>query len=102
MERERKERIAHNESAARELNDKLGMGTFMCECGDMEGSGVLRMPRELNDSIRADPMRFFALPGHEEPETEDVIRRHDDFVVLRKHEDVADIVKERDPRRPRR
>jgi hypothetical protein len=56
------------------------------------------MERDRKERM-ADSMRFFALPGHEEPDTEDVIRRHDDFVVLRKHEDVADIVKERDPRR---
>jgi hypothetical protein len=59
------------------------------------------MPGELYDSIRADPMLFFAVPGHEEPDTEDVVKRHDAFVVLRKHEDVSEIVRERDPRRLR-
>jgi hypothetical protein len=102
MNHARKERIAHNESAARDLNDKLGMGTFICECGDMDCSGVVRMPRERYDSIRADPLHFFALPGHEEPEAEDVVERRETFVVLRKHDDVTGIVRERDPRRPRR
>lgn len=102
MDRERRDRLAHNESAARELNDKLGMGTFICECGDRECSGTVRMPREVYESIRSDAMLFFALPGHEQPDTEDVVKRHDDFVVLRKHDDVAGIVRERDPRRPRR
>jgi hypothetical protein len=99
VDHERRERIARNEVAARELNEKLGMGTFLCECGDLECSAAVRLPRELYDSIRADPMLFFARPGHEKPEAENVVKRHDDFVVVRKHEDVADIVRERDPRR---
>jgi hypothetical protein len=102
VDRERKERIATNEAAARELNEKLGMGTFLCECGDIDCSAAVRMPRELYDSIRADAMLFFAIPGHEIPEAEDVVKRHEDFVVLRKHDDVADIARGRDPRRPRR
>ncbi len=99
MDHERKERVAHNESAARELNDKLGMGTFLCECSDLDCTAVVRMPRELYDSIRSDSMLFFARPGHEQPEAEDVVKRHDAFVVVRKHDDVAHIAQERDPRR---
>ena len=95
---EQKERIARNEATARELNERLGLGTFMCECGDLGCTRIVRMPHELYDSIRADSLRFFVLPGHEVPEAEEVVVRREDFLVVRKRDDVAGIVTERDPR----
>jgi hypothetical protein len=92
MEARRKERIARNEVSSRELNDKLGIGTFMCECGHETCNDVLRLPLEIYNSVRADDMRFIVKPGHEIPETEDVVVRKDDFLVVRKHEDTAHIV----------
>ena len=98
MQQEHKERIAHNESAARGANERFGLGTFVCECGEFGCHELVRMPREVYDSIRADARRFFVLPGHEMPEAEDVVIRREDFLVVRKHDDVAHIVAERDPR----
>jgi hypothetical protein len=98
MDQTRKERIAANEVKARDLNEKFGLGTFICECADLGCAGTVRMPRELYDAVRSDPMLFFALPGHEVPEAEDVVKRHEDFVVLRKHDDVKHIAVETDPR----
>ena len=37
-------------------------------------------------------------PGHEIPEGEDVVVRKDEFFVVRKRDDTAHIVEERDPR----
>lgn len=101
MEIEQKERIARNEATAREMNERLGMSAFVCECGDLDCMRIVRMPRELYDSIRADPMRFFVLPGHEVPEAEEVVVRRADFHVVRKRDELAAIVVERDPRRPK-
>lgn len=95
VDTETKERIAHNESAAREANERFGLGTFVCECGDLDCHELVRMPREVYDSIRADSRRFFVLPGHEMPEAEDVVIRREDFLVVRKRDDVAHIVSER-------
>lgn len=102
MDQERKERIAHNESAARELNERFGLGSFVCECGDIDCRQVLRMPIEVYDSIRADARRFFVLPGHEIPEAEEVVIRRENFFVVRKRDEVAHVVEERDPRNPAR
>lgn len=96
---EQMERIARNESAARELNERFGLRSFVCECGDLDCTRTVRMPPEVYDSIRHDPRRFFVLPGHEEPEAEDVVIRREDFLVVRKRDEVAGIVTERDPRR---
>jgi hypothetical protein len=96
---EHKERIARNEARARDLNERFGLGTFVCECGDLGCSGIVRMPRDVYDSIRADGRRFFVLPGHEEPEVEEVVMRREDFFVVRKREPTAHIAEERNPRR---
>jgi hypothetical protein len=92
------ERIAENEANARELNEKFGLGTFICECGNSACRQVLGVSREVYSAVRADPHQFIVAAGHELPDTEDVVREHEGFNVVRKHEDVAPIVEARDPR----
>ena len=99
MEIEQKEQIARNESTARDLNERFGTGTFVCECGDLDCTRTLRMPIDVYNSIRSDSRRFLLLPGHEEPAAEEVVIRREDFFVVRKRDEVAHIVVERDPRR---
>jgi hypothetical protein len=98
MEHDHKQRIAHNEANARDLNERLGVGTFMCECGDSACHQTIRMPMGVYSSIRADARRFMVSPGHEMLEAEDVVIRKDDWYVVRKHDAVADVVEQRDPR----
>jgi hypothetical protein len=50
------------------------------------------------ERIRSDPRLFFVLPGHEIPHAEEVIERNDSHLVVRKCEEVADIVTATDPR----
>lgn len=102
MDQERRERVARNEASARDLNERLGMGTFICECGDPACSRPISMSRDAYDAVRSDAMQFFLVPGHETTEAEDVIERHEGYYVVRKHDDVAPLVEERDPHRPRR
>ena len=107
----RKERIARNENAFRELNESLensvhrrrtdeDLGGFVCECGDGECEDVVRLRLASYEEIRHDPQLFFVVPGHELPEAEDVVRRGDGYLVVRKHGDVADITEHGDPRQP--
>jgi hypothetical protein len=106
----RKEQIARNESAFRALNESLGASVhrdraagdfagFVCECGDPDCDTTVRLEMPAYESIRQDSQLFFAVPGHEAPGAEDVVDRRDGYVVVRKHEDVADIVARTDPRR---
>ena len=109
MTSERRERIALNESAFRELNERLEAnvhrgGTepefagFLCECGDGECDTTVRMALPDYEKVRADSMLFFVVPGHEASDTEDIVEDGDGYLVVRKHEDVADIVDSTDPR----
>jgi hypothetical protein len=50
------------------------------------------------ETVRADPMHFAIVPGHEIPDTETVIERYDGYVVVKNNEDVRGIVEATDPR----
>ncbi len=108
----RKARIARNESAFRALNESLQASVhrgrpgvqfagFVCECGDPECDETVRLRLAAYEDLRSDAQRFVLVVGHEMPEAEDVVERHDGYVVVRKHPDVARIAAELDPRRDR-
>jgi hypothetical protein len=109
MATQRKQRIAYNEGAFRQLNESLERDVhrgrtqseyagFVCECGDPDCDDVIRIDLETYESIRGDSQLFFAVRGHETPDAEDVVDGNDRYVVVRKHADVADIAERTDPR----
>jgi hypothetical protein len=105
----RKERIARNESAFRDLNESLEShvhrGTtepdyagFVCECGHSECDTTIRVDLSTFEAVRKDEQLFFVVPGHEIPDAEDVVDDRDGYLVVRKHQDVADLVNRTDRR----
>ena len=109
MSTPRKERIAQNENAFRELNERLetsvhrrrseqDLGGFVCECGNGDCEHIVRMPLAEYEEIRQDSRLFFVEPGHDMPEAEDVVRKGEGYWVVRKHVDVAAITERGDPR----
>ena len=92
MEQERKERIARNEVTSRELNERLGIRAFVCECGDLTCGAVLQLPLEIYRSVRVDDRRFIVAPGHNTPEVEDVVMRRQEWAVVSKRDEVAHVV----------
>lgn len=95
MNLERKERIARNETRSRDLNERFGLGRFVCECGDLTCTEVIRLPLEIYRSIRADERRFLIAPGHDVPQMEDVVIERPRWAVVRKHDEVAHVVETR-------
>lgn len=105
----RAERIAQNESAFRDLNERLEASVhrgraesdyagFVCECGDGDCELIVRLKIAAYEHIRRDPCLFLVVPGHELPEAEAVVERNDGYFVVRKMEEAADIVEQTDPR----
>jgi hypothetical protein len=92
VDQERKERIAKNEVSARDLNERFGIRRFVCECGRADCTEVLHLPLEIYQSVRTDARRFIVAPEHDMPEIEDVVRRRDDWLVVRKRDEVAHVV----------
>lgn len=106
MATERKERLARNEAAFRELNESLEANVhrgrtqpehagFVCECGDGDCDITLRVPLSAYAKVREDDRLFIVVPGHQLLDAEDVVDEGDGYLVVRKHDDVAEIV-ERD------
>src|SRR5215210_1058007 len=108
MKSQGKQRVAMNEATFRNVNegmevgqDPAGLLTFVCECGRLRCTALLELTRAEYEEVRANPRRFAVLDGHEIPEAEEIVERHDRYLVVEKAGDPeAEIVEHTDPRRP--
>lgn len=103
----RKQQIARNEALFREVNERVqevsgsrvtAMTEFVCECGDGECIQTVELTDAEYEQLRADPLLFAVVRGHEIPDVEDVVARNDRFDVVRKHIEEGVIARETDPR----
>jgi len=107
MDSPSKQRLAMNEATFRKVNegmevgqDPAGLLIFICECGRLHCNKLLELTRNEYEGIRANPRRFAVLAGHQIEDVEEVVVRHDRYLVVEKAGDVAEIVEHTDPRRP--
>jgi len=106
----RNERIALNEAAFREGNERMHAWPerqdapvteklhFLCECADADCREHVLLTMLEYETVRADPMHFAIVAGHEIPDAESVIERYEAYVVIEKNEDVRGIAEQTDPR----
>jgi hypothetical protein len=88
----RRIRAARNQSFFREVNERIeelasqwaSTGPFLCECLDTSCAETVSMPVDEYHQIRQDADCFFVLAGHEVADIEEVIARHDGYIVVRK------------------
>ena len=107
MKREGKQRVAMNEATFRKVNEGMEVGqdpsgvlTFVCECGRLGCNKLIQLTRAEYEGIRKNPRRFAILDGHEILEAEEIVERHDRYLVVEKAgEPEAEIVEHTDPRR---
>jgi hypothetical protein len=90
-------RVARNEAVFRAVNEQVetlnrGVGQLtdrhmliVCECGDLSCIDPLDVPVEDYERVRADSALFLVKPGHELPDTEDVVGAEEGFLIVRKH-----------------
>jgi hypothetical protein len=99
-------RIGINEAAFRDVNEGIrseadgGSTSFICECGRLGCNQLIELGRDAYESVRADPCRFAVVAGHELPETEDVVERHDGYYVVEKRAEAGVAAVLTDPRPP--
>jgi hypothetical protein len=104
-------RVALNESRFRDINDRVRQELaqlrtppqrlrLVCECASLDCREQVELSLAEYERVRADPLRFVIVPGHEIPEAEDVAERGEGFTVVRKHADAAPLARSTDPRRP--
>lgn len=110
MPDERARRLAENEARFREINDRVERDLehvvedpdellpFVCECAMRTCNATIELSRDEYERVREQPILFAAAPGHEILDVEDVVERHERYVVIRKHPETWDIVTRTDPR----
>lgn len=64
-----------------EWEDRQG---FLCECVHGECAESVQLTRAEYEAVRAGSARFFTITGHEQPDQERVIERHEAYVVVEK------------------
>jgi hypothetical protein len=107
----REERLARNEVLFRDINERIAtiadpqsfprdahVYEFLCECSNSACNLMLPLTLSRYEEIRRDPTQFLVAPGHDLPEIETVVSRGDDYQVVRKHGEAAEIAEESDPR----
>jgi hypothetical protein len=102
------ERIARNESSFRLINEDIRRGRdadddatrigFVCECGQLECSRLIELTTPEYERVRSDSCQFVVIKGHEIPWVENIVDQNDRYAVIRKFDDVAELVLETDPR----
>jgi hypothetical protein len=104
----REERLTHNETTARQINEGVEGSNapaaasdtirIMCECGQLECLQVLAITIAEYEGVRRDPRTFAVSKDHVMPEIEDIVEKTDRFVVVRKREGFpAQIAEEENP-----
>jgi len=108
---DRTERQARNEALVREVNERIealdkqaaergwpppdGRFQFRCECGAAGGcAALLAMTLQQYEHVRSENDRFAVLPGHENLEIEDVVERHERFLIVDKKPDYDPLVQD--------
>jgi hypothetical protein len=102
----RKERLAINEALYRNVNEGIRAGargrggtlSIRCECGTLGCNRLFDVPHGVYEATRAESRRFLLLEGHDVPEVERVVERHDGFMVVEKFAESGDIAQATDPR----
>ena len=102
------ERLAFNEASYRTVNEGIERGHagdppgrrigFRCECSRIRCNAIVLMPKAEYEAVRSDGRRFFMLEGHEMPEIEDIVERHESYVVVQKRAHAGETAKAVDPR----
>jgi len=89
------QRAARNEALFREVNENIARleerhGTtntepaYVCECANAGCAEQFVIDPETYRRVRAQPRLLFVRPGHEDPQLERVVERHDDYLVVEK------------------
>jgi hypothetical protein len=74
---------AVNEEIAQ--NDGQGVTVFLCECGNPMCSEALELTADALRGLHAESGLAVVLPGHEIPDVEKVVDRHNGYLVVRRN-----------------
>ncbi|HJZ35308.1 MAG TPA: hypothetical protein VJ204_03460 [Solirubrobacterales bacterium] len=89
-------RAASAEINGRRVNEAIERGTesareavFVCECGNLGCTATVELTIAEYEQVRSSFDRFLVIPGHEIESVEDVVERHDSYLVVAKRDGQA-------------
>src|SRR5262245_47032608 len=98
----REERVARNESTAREINERIEesydshrLDTYtnmVCECGLADCDVFVPITKAEFEDVRSDSRRFVIIRQHLIADVEDVVTETDRFIVVEKREGTPAVV----------
>jgi len=104
----REERLARNEAAARDINERLEEAhptepgryiRMICECGRDVCDRVVAITPQEYEEIRSDPIQFVVVRDHVIGDVERVVLETNRFAVVAKREGMpAEVAVQEDPR----
>jgi hypothetical protein len=105
----RERQAAENEVRFRALNERLeaqagtwegreGELSLVCECGDEDCTARIGLSVPEYEAVRAVETQFVLIRGHERVEVEDVVDGAENWLVVRKRGEAAQIAAGTDPR----
>ena len=100
------ERIGHNESVIRKINERIEAGqwpssesaAFCCECAALRCNALVELTLREYEEVRSNPRWFVLVPGHEIAGQEVVVRRGAGHIVVAKIGDAAEQAEAENPR----
>lgn len=89
------QRAARNESLFREVNQNIAHldeqrddtttePVFVCECAREDCTERLTVDPETYRRVRLHPRRFLVLPGHQDPQLEQVVETYPAYLIVEK------------------
>ena len=106
----REERLAFNEAMFRAGNERMAQWEerrfgeeyeeYFCECANADCHDKVKLTFTEYEHVRSDSTHFLIVSGHEVPDIETVIERHDGWMVIEKDPEVQHVVEATDMRRP--
>src|SRR5580765_6905591 len=97
---ERARRVGENEALFRSVNEQVrGLNEaflvgdtlrIVCECGEQSCVEQVDIEPAAYEALRADSRLFAGKPGHEEPDLETVVVRHEGYFIVRKEKGEAE------------
>jgi hypothetical protein len=106
-----REQVRKNEALFRDVNERVKRidseqgapaderWDFLCECGNAQCVERVSLTVAEYERVRANPIHFFVVPGHELPEVEAVVEAATSYVVVEKKPGERGAALESDPRR---
>ena len=99
------QRAARNEALFREVNENIArledrhgttdaQAVYVCECASASCTEQLAIDPATYRRVRLESRLFFVRPGHEDPELERIVERHDDYLIVEKTGEAGDVAEQ--------